>query len=132
VSRIGARFGSKATGGWGALNDDKIPLRELSFSVEPQVYARPGEKEKAFKGLQHNDEERRSLGTLLNVDPAFDSLRSDQRFGDLVRRMGLTPGAKADRESERYPRGVSGTTVGPSISTLAEQIGERESSKFPA
>ena len=34
VNRIGARFGSKAIGGWRAINDDKIPLRELSFSVE--------------------------------------------------------------------------------------------------
>jgi len=61
----------------------------------PQVYARLGENEKALQGLQRNYEVRRALGTLLNVDPAFDSLRSDQRFGDLVRRMGLTPNAKA-------------------------------------
>jgi tetratricopeptide (TPR) repeat protein len=62
----------------------------------PQVYARLGEREKALEELQRNYEERRALGTLLNVDPAFDSLRSDQRFGDLVRRMGLPPSAKAE------------------------------------
>lgn len=62
----------------------------------PQVYARLGENEKALQGLQRNYEVRRALGTLLNVDPAFDSLRSDQRFGDLVRRMGLTPNAKGE------------------------------------
>jgi hypothetical protein len=70
--------------------------REIGEFDTPQVYARMGQKEKALEGLQLNYEERRSLGTLLNVDPAFDSLRSDQRFGDLVRRTGLTPSAKAD------------------------------------
>jgi TolB-like protein/DNA-binding winged helix-turn-helix (wHTH) protein/Tfp pilus assembly protein PilF len=62
----------------------------------PQVCARLGEKEKALAGLERNYEERRALGTLLNVDPAFDSLRSDQRFGDLVRRMGLSSNAKGE------------------------------------
>jgi tetratricopeptide (TPR) repeat protein len=82
-----------ARGFWQQIVAEQDEIGEFDT---PQVYARLGEKEKALEGLQHNYEERRSLGTLLNVDPAFDSLRSDQRFGDLVRRMGLTPSAKAD------------------------------------
>jgi len=62
----------------------------------PQIHARLGDKQKALESLDRNYEERRALGTLLNVDPAFDSLRSDPRFGELVRRMGLTPNAKGE------------------------------------
>jgi hypothetical protein len=61
----------------------------------PQTYARLGDKEKALQGLERNYEQREPLATLLNVDPAFDSLRSDPRFGDLVRRMGLTANPKS-------------------------------------
>jgi TolB-like protein/Flp pilus assembly protein TadD len=70
--------------------------REIGEFDSPQLYARLGDKQKALEWLDRNYEERRALGTLLNVDPAFDSLHSDQRFGDLVRRIGLTPNAKAD------------------------------------
>jgi hypothetical protein len=69
---------------------------DLGEFDNPQLYARLGDKQKALGWLNRNYEERRALGTLLNVDPVFDSLRSDPRFGDLVRRMGLTPNAKAD------------------------------------
>jgi tetratricopeptide (TPR) repeat protein len=62
----------------------------------PQIYAPLGDTQNTLESLNRNYEERRALGTLLNVDPAFDSLRSDQRFGNLVRRMGLTASAKAD------------------------------------
>jgi len=36
----------------------------------------------------------RSIGTgfaTINVDPTFDSLRTEQRFSDIVRRMNLQP-----------------------------------------
>ena len=59
----------------------------------PQVYAQLGDEQKALKELQRNYEERLPLATLANVDPAFDSLRSDPRFKELVWRMGLTPNA---------------------------------------
>jgi TolB-like protein/DNA-binding winged helix-turn-helix (wHTH) protein len=53
----------------------------------PQVYARLGEKEKAMVSLERNYEERVPLVTLLKVDPALDTLHSDPRFEDLLRRM---------------------------------------------
>jgi TolB-like protein/DNA-binding winged helix-turn-helix (wHTH) protein/Tfp pilus assembly protein PilF len=86
-----------ATGFWRQLlTSNEKAGREIGEFDIPQLYARLGEKEKALEWLNRNYEERRALGTLLNVDPAFDSLHSDQRFADLVRRMGLTPNAKAD------------------------------------
>ena len=86
-----------ARGFWQQLlrSNEKLVGNIGEFDV-PQIYARLGDKQKALESLARNYEERRALGTLLNVDPAFDSLRSDQRFGDLVRRMGLTPNTKAD------------------------------------
>jgi TolB-like protein/DNA-binding winged helix-turn-helix (wHTH) protein/Tfp pilus assembly protein PilF len=82
-----------ATGFWQQLLNSGPEVGEFD---NPQLYARLGDKQKALECLDRNYEERRPLGTLLNVDPAFDSLRSDQRFGDLVRRIGLTPDSKTD------------------------------------
>jgi hypothetical protein len=84
-----------ARGFWQRMQKETEKLdAEIGEFDLPLVYARLGEKEKALAELEGNYEERRPLGTLLNVDPAFDSLRSDPRFGDLVRRMGLTPNAQ--------------------------------------
>jgi len=83
--------------GWQQLlrSNEKLVGNIGEFDV-PQIYAPLGDTQKALALLNRNDQERRALGTLLNVDPAFDSLRSDQRFGNLVRRMGLTSNARAD------------------------------------
>jgi tetratricopeptide (TPR) repeat protein len=67
---------------------------EIGEFALPQADARLGNKEKALEGLERNYDERASLGTLVNVDPAFDSLRSDPRFESLIRRMGLASNAK--------------------------------------
>jgi tetratricopeptide (TPR) repeat protein len=83
-----------ARGFWQQIQvEEKIDPEVGEFAVA-QVYARLGDKEKALERLDRNYEEREALGTLLNVDPAFDSLRSDPRFGDLARRMGLIPNTK--------------------------------------
>ena len=54
------------------------------------VHAGLGDKDKAFAWLDKAYEER-SFGLInLKVEPRFDSLHSDPRFADLLRRIGLT------------------------------------------
>jgi TolB-like protein/DNA-binding winged helix-turn-helix (wHTH) protein/Tfp pilus assembly protein PilF len=53
------------------------------------VYALLNDREQAFTWLEKAYEERSSKLVDLKSDPDFDSLRTDPRFADLVRRIGL-------------------------------------------
>jgi len=53
------------------------------------AYAGLGDRDQAFAYLESSYEERRDRMVYLNVDPMLDPLRSDPRFKDLVRRVGL-------------------------------------------
>src|SRR2546425_1968915 len=53
------------------------------------AYAGLGDKEEAYAWLERSYKERKPKMVWLNVDPLLDPLRSDPRFHDLVRRMGL-------------------------------------------
>ncbi len=55
------------------------------------VYVGLGEKDRAFEWLEKAYAERSFFLTWLKVEPELDSLRSDPRFADLVRRVGLWP-----------------------------------------
>jgi TolB-like protein/Tfp pilus assembly protein PilF len=48
-----------------------------------------GEKDEALTWLEKGYEERAFQMQFLNVDPRFDTIRSDPRFAELVRRIGL-------------------------------------------
>ena len=48
-----------------------------------------GDKEEALADLEKAYSEHFGILTMLNVEPAFDPLRSDPRFQDLLRRVGL-------------------------------------------
>jgi tetratricopeptide (TPR) repeat protein len=54
-----------------------------------QIYAALGDKEKALGTLEEAYRERSSLIVWLKLEPKFDGLRSDSRYADLVRRIGL-------------------------------------------
>jgi serine/threonine protein kinase/Tfp pilus assembly protein PilF len=58
------------------------------------LYAALGEREQAFKSLEKGFAARDLQLQFLGVDPAFDSLRGDPRFADLMRRVGLPPVAR--------------------------------------
>ena len=59
------------------------------------AHAALGDKDQAFALLEQAYEERQNRMVWLNVDPLLDPLRSDPRFQDLVRRVGLpAPGAR--------------------------------------
>ncbi len=53
------------------------------------AYAGLGDKEQAFAWLEKSYQERRDRIVWLNADPMLEPLRSDPRFDDLVRRVGL-------------------------------------------
>ena len=64
--------------------------REPPYPLEmAEIYSQLGEKEKAFEWLEKAYEQRTYLMMYLKVAPNLDSLRSDHRFTDLQRRVGL-------------------------------------------
>jgi hypothetical protein len=55
------------------------------------VYSGLGSKDQAFEWLEKAYKARDKGLTFLKVDPCLTPLRSDPRFQDLVRRVGLPP-----------------------------------------
>ena len=62
-----------------------LPADEVAI-----IYMGLGDKDKAFEAWRSSC---RKIGSIeaVKVDPIFDDLRSDPRFPDLVRCVGLTP-----------------------------------------
>ena len=61
----------------------------VDFYQLATIYAGLGEKDEAFRMLEKGYEER-SVGMLyLAIDPFWDPIRSDPRYADLLRRIGL-------------------------------------------
>jgi tetratricopeptide (TPR) repeat protein len=61
-------------------------VSSYSFAI---VYAALGEKDNAFEQLERGNQDRGSDFTYVKVDPFLDSLHTDPRFADLIRRLGL-------------------------------------------
>ncbi|HEY6844534.1 MAG TPA: hypothetical protein VI391_10215, partial [Thermoanaerobaculia bacterium] len=70
------------------LQSAKSPSLETPLTIAA-MYARAGKRDEAFAWLEKAYQRRVSMLTNVNVDPAFESLHSDPRYDDLLRRIGL-------------------------------------------
>jgi eukaryotic-like serine/threonine-protein kinase len=72
---------------------DQLLERSKNSYVSPYyialVYTGLGEKDQAFDWLERAYEEHQPYFSLFNVEPVFDSLRSDPRFASLLKRVGF-------------------------------------------
>jgi tetratricopeptide (TPR) repeat protein len=72
---------------------DQLKERSQQTYVQPSlialIHVGLGDKNQAFDWLQKAYEDRSAGLLYLKVDPAFDSVRSDLRFVDLLHRVGL-------------------------------------------
>jgi TolB-like protein/Tfp pilus assembly protein PilF len=79
---------------------DQLIVRSSTGYVPPdyvaKIYAGLGNRDDAFARLEKAYVEHSFWLIFLRVDPAWDSIRDDARFVDLVRRVGI-PSAAADR-----------------------------------
>jgi tetratricopeptide (TPR) repeat protein len=71
-------------------NNDGPPETYTGSYGTALVYARLGDKENALRSLQQAYNERQLAMTEIGVEPAFDALRSEPRFRELLRRVNLT------------------------------------------
>jgi tetratricopeptide (TPR) repeat protein len=67
----------------------KAKQRHVSSYSIATVYAGLGDRDEAFVWLEKAYHERSPGLTWLKVEPMLDSIRSDPRYADLLRRMGL-------------------------------------------
>jgi hypothetical protein len=77
----------------GVLAELKEPSRgRFAFALPiARIHAALGETDEAFQWLQVALDEREPGVIWLNVDPTLDALRSDPRFPQLLKHMGLPP-----------------------------------------
>jgi DNA-binding winged helix-turn-helix (wHTH) protein/TolB-like protein/Tfp pilus assembly protein PilF len=79
-----------AKSGWrGVLQQRAETINEQQYVERACLYAQLGEKGKAFVALEKAYEIRELGITFTQVEPRLDRLRSDPRFDELVRRVGL-------------------------------------------
>jgi len=74
-----------------ALLETKAKKESISHYQFALIYVGLGDKEKGLAALEKAFQERSTLPTYSKMDPRFDPIRSDVRFTDIQRRIGLPP-----------------------------------------
>ncbi len=74
---------------WGKYWEPGVVQGTVQPTSVAMVYARAGEKDKAFQYLEQGFREHARHIVYLKSDPQFDNLRPDPRYADLMRRIGL-------------------------------------------
>jgi tetratricopeptide (TPR) repeat protein len=86
------------TSGWQGMLLEQIRLHEDSIKTDEAkipyfqlavLYAKVGNKDKAFECLEKSYQTREKWMSLLKAEPGLDSVRDDPRFDELVERIGL-------------------------------------------
>jgi TolB-like protein/DNA-binding winged helix-turn-helix (wHTH) protein len=83
-----------ASGQAGYLRKKLELLKELNKEDNyglAMINARLGKRDEAFQALEKAYKERSAFMSFVKVDPELDSLHSDPRFQELLRKMGLSP-----------------------------------------
>jgi tetratricopeptide (TPR) repeat protein len=76
---------------WDLERLERLPPEKGAAWAIARHYAFLGEKDKALDWLLKGYEEHAPLMATIKVDPSYDSLHSDSRFQDLLRRMNFPP-----------------------------------------
>ena len=76
---------------WDIERLERLPPEQGAPAEIARHYASLGEKDKALDWLEKGYEEHAPVMATIKVDPSYDSLRSDPRFQDLLRRMNFPP-----------------------------------------
>ncbi len=131
VSQLGSKESSAlkeayATSGWKGfwlkslnLQKEKAKQRYVAPYWSAEIYARLGEKDQAFVWLENACEDRHWMIAHLKVDPASDGLRSDPRFTEFSRRVGLAPWVRLTPSVLPVVRIVRGDLPGGSLRRIA-------------
>ncbi|HKY42814.1 MAG TPA: protein kinase [Pyrinomonadaceae bacterium] len=63
--------------------------RYISWTLIAAIYAALGDHDEAFKSLQKAIEQRDGVLPFINIDPIFEDVRSDDRYAEVLKRVGL-------------------------------------------